>query len=175
MPSQHPRIRPPSAGDPGLVGPRAGTSSALLLVAGLIGLESSGCTNIPGDDRDARVGIDYDVRSKSIFDRRDAEALAAWLTRTAAAPEPAVQGLYFAYVDGAGEAARPWFLSTMVSSEVARFWLEIGENDRARAVGDALLRWQHTGEGPWGPRLEGAFPSEIALTDGVYQARYLYD
>jgi hypothetical protein len=96
-----------------------------------------------------------------------------WLDRVRAT-EPGVEHLYYAYYDAAED--RPWFLSTMISAEVLRYSLQRGQLDEAVAIGDALLAWQHLGEGPAGERLSGAFPSEIERTDvGRWRARYLYD
>lgn len=144
-------------------------------VAALVVVALTGCALAPADEAvDDAVVVDAAI-GNAVLDAGGIDGLTAWLNENAAASDPEVRGLYHAYVDGTGPGARPWHLSTMVSAEVARFWLAIGEIERAIAVGDALLRWQHAGAGRSGDRLGGAFPSEIARTGAGYQPRYLYD
>jgi hypothetical protein len=100
-----------------------------------------------------------------------------WLEAHARATDPEVKDLYFAYYDAAAgeETGEPWFLSPMVSADVLRFYLRLGNLAQATRIGDALLGWQHDGGGKVGGRLVGAFPSEIAKDGQGWAPRYLYD
>jgi hypothetical protein len=96
-----------------------------------------------------------------------------WLDQAVRASEVDVANLYYAYYDAAGR--RPWFLSPMVTADVLRFFLRTGDVAKATAIGDALLRWQHDGQGAFGDRLAGAFPSELDKVNGRWVAKELYD
>jgi hypothetical protein len=96
-----------------------------------------------------------------------------WLDRSVRASEASVANLYYAYYDAAKR--RPWFLSPMVSADVLRFFLQVGDVARAAAIGDAILHWQNTGEGVGGERVAGAFPSELDQDKGVWVAKPYYD
>jgi hypothetical protein len=95
-----------------------------------------------------------------------------WMEHHATERDAAVEGLVYAYYDT--DKQRPWFLSTMVSADVARFYLQAGDQTRARAIGDGLLRWQHDGSGRFGERLGGAFPSELHKEGTEWVAKPYY-
>jgi len=111
-------------------------------------------------------------RAERKTERQAAASFDRWLERVRETRGEAAD-LYYAYYDTA--ESKPWFLSTMISAEVLRYELRRGHVEKARRIGDALLRWQHDGSGTNGDRIQGAFPSEIEHTAQGFRARYLYD
>lgn len=141
---------------------------AALLAATLFTLACTAKVDEPTGDESSAIG----AGTSNAAATADAKAFEGWLARVRETDGTA-RDLYYAYYDAG--AARPWFLSTMVSAEVARYSIARGDLKRADAIGAALLRWQHTGSGKNGARVRGAFPSEIEKQNGKWVARYLYD
>jgi len=87
--------------------------------------------------------------------------------------DPEVTGLYHAYYHV--EENRPFYLSLRASAQVARYMVRRGRDAEALAIGDALLGWQHSGDGEDGLLLGGAFPTEIVRRSDGYDALPVYD
>jgi hypothetical protein len=136
-----------------------------------VALSALGCVT-PVDEPVSEGEIGATQEAQAQRTSADPKAFERWLGRVRETDGTA-KDLYYAYYDA--KASRPWFLSPMISAEVLRHYLARGNVVRATAIGDALLRWQHSGKGAHGARLGGAFPSEIEKSKGRWVARYLYD
>ena len=127
-----------------------------------------GCGNTPTDPDPA---YSIESRTPGIAEQR----FGMWMEGSVRARSAGVDGLYYAYYDT--DTSTPTHLSPMISAEVLRYRLGLGEIAAAREIGEALLPWQaQISADTRRSRNAGAYPSEIAAReDGSFEARYLYD